>query len=158
MIEYLHQTYNSPIGLLQLTASKTHLISLSFEPHATTTENASIKNTVLEQCIQQLDAYFTKELREFTIPLQPEGTPFQVQVWNYIQKIPYGTTITYLQQAKAMQHEKAIRAIASANGKNPIPIIIPCHRIIGSNGTLSGYSGGIHNKSWLLSHEGSMLL
>jgi methylated-DNA-[protein]-cysteine S-methyltransferase len=110
----------------------------------------------IQNCITQLDEYFKGERKDFTIRINPAGTEFQGKVWNSLLKIPYGKTISYLEQAKQFGDEKAIRAIASANGKNPIPIIIPCHRVIGNNGSLTGYAGGILKKQWLLEHEGAL--
>jgi methylated-DNA-[protein]-cysteine S-methyltransferase len=101
----------------------------------------------------QLQAYFNGELRHFTLPLAPEGTPFQLQVWETLQTVPYGETISYADLANKVGRPRAARAVGAANGKNPLPIVIPCHRVIGSNGQLTGYAGGIHLKEALLSLE-----
>jgi methylated-DNA-[protein]-cysteine S-methyltransferase len=89
----------------------------------------------------------------FSLKLNPEGTPFQKQVWNELQKIPFGKTISYLELSKRLGDVKAIRAVANANGKNPLWIVVPCHRVIGTDGSLTGYAGGLHRKQWLLEHE-----
>lgn len=109
----------------------------------------------LKDCVQQLEEYFNGSRKEFTLKLNPQGTDFQKKVWNALLNVPFGKTKTYLEQSKQLGDAKAIRAVASANGKNPIWIIIPCHRIIGSDGSLTGYAGGIWRKKWLLEHENS---
>jgi len=111
-------------------------------------ENDHIKNLRL-----QLNEYFAGTRKLFDIPIIAPGTEFQKKVWNELLNIPYGSTISYRQQADALKNPLAIRAIASANGMNRIAIIIPCHRVIGSNGSLTGYGGGLHRKKWLLDHE-----
>lgn len=117
-----------------------------------TEENA----TILEQTKTEINAYFNQELKEFTIPLQLVGTDFQKQVWKALQEISYGKTESYLGLSKKIQNEKAIRAVASANGANAISILIPCHRIIGTNGNLVGYAGGLKTKEKLLLLEGAL--
>ncbi len=107
----------------------------------------------LQDCVTQLDEYFQKKRIIFSLKLNPQGTDFQKEVWQSLQQIPYATTKSYLKQSEAMGDVKAIRAVASANGKNPIWIVIPCHRVIGSDGSLTGYSGGLWRKRWLLEHE-----
>ncbi|TXE13055.1 methylated-DNA--[protein]-cysteine S-methyltransferase [Seonamhaeicola algicola] len=107
----------------------------------------------LEDCATQLNEYFNGNRKNFSLKLNPEGTPFQKNVWLALQNIPYGKTVSYLELSKQLGDVKAIRAVANANGKNPIWIIVPCHRVIGSNGNLTGYAGGLHRKQWLLNHE-----
>ena len=107
----------------------------------------------LEDCVYQLREYFNGERTEFSLVLNPQGTDFQMLVWSALSKIPYNTTCSYLELSKKLGNVKAIRAVANANGKNPIWIIIPCHRVIGTNGSLTGYAGGLHRKKWLLEHE-----
>ena len=107
----------------------------------------------LEDCVIQLNEYFAGERTLFDLKLNPEGTTFQKQVWNALQTIPYGKTLSYLELSKQLGDVKAIRAVANANGKNPLWIIVPCHRVIGSDGSLTGYAGGLHRKQWLLEHE-----
>jgi methylated-DNA-[protein]-cysteine S-methyltransferase len=108
---------------------------------------------IIRQCVIQIEEYFSGKRKEFTIPFSLEGTDFQKRVWTELLKIPYGETITYLELAKRLGDEKCIRAAASANGKNKLSIIIPCHRVIGANGSLTGYAGGIENKRYLLELE-----
>jgi methylated-DNA-[protein]-cysteine S-methyltransferase len=108
---------------------------------------------MLINCIEQLIQYFNGERRQFDLPLHQPGTPFQQEVWNHLLTIPFGKTISYLDLAKMTGDSKATRAVANANGKNNIAIIIPCHRVIGSNRELTGYAGGLWRKKWLLEHE-----
>ncbi|MEZ4853159.1 methylated-DNA--[protein]-cysteine S-methyltransferase [Flavobacterium sp.] len=107
----------------------------------------------LQQAVNQLTAYFKGNLNQFELKLNPEGTEFQQKVWQELQQIPYGKTISYLELSKKLDNIKAIRAVAAANGKNPLWIVVPCHRVIGSNGSLTGYAGGLWRKQWLLEHE-----
>lgn len=108
---------------------------------------------VLEDAVYQLNEYFEGRRTQFSLQLNPEGTKFQIKVWQALEKIPYGKTVSYLELSKTLGDPKAIRAVASANGKNPLWIVIPCHRVIGSDGSLTGYAGGLHRKKWLLEHE-----
>lgn len=107
----------------------------------------------LKNCVDQITEYFNGDRQEFNIKLQPQGTQFQKQVWNQLMKIPFGETVSYKDIAVGIGNEKAVRAVGNANGKNNIVIIIPCHRIIGSDGTLVGYGSGQDRKQWLLDHE-----
>lgn len=107
----------------------------------------------LEDCTIQLREYFEGTRTKFDLKLNPQGTEFQNVIWKLLQEIPYGKTISYLQLSKRLGDVKAIRAVANANGKNPLWIIVPCHRIIGSDGRLTGYAGGLHRKKWLIEHE-----
>jgi methylated-DNA-[protein]-cysteine S-methyltransferase len=109
---------------------------------------------VFLQLRQELAEYFAGKRRSFSVALAPEGTDFQRSVWTALTKVPYGQTRTYGEQAAAIGNPKAVRAVGAANGRNPIGIVIPCHRVIGSNGTLTGYAGGLHNKEFLLKLEG----
>ncbi len=108
---------------------------------------------VLRLVLDQLTSYFAGTLTTFSIPLQPAGTEFQLAAWNALTKIPFGETSTYARQAERIGKPTAVRAVGAANGRNPIPIIVPCHRVIGSNGTLTGFAGGLDAKRWLLDHE-----
>jgi len=110
-------------------------------------------NTHLENLERELKEYFDGKRKTFSIPLDIIGTPFQKSVWEELLKIPYGETRTYMQQSIAVGNPKSIRAVAAANGQNKIAILIPCHRVIGDNGNLTGYAGGLHRKKWLLDHE-----
>lgn len=133
----------------KLLDSKTKQLETALGVSATNEEDP-----VFKLLSKQLNAYFNKEITSFDLPLHLIGTDFQVKVWNVLSSIPYGSTISYLEQSKLLGNEKAIRASASANGKNPIAIVIPCHRVIGKNGTLTGYAGGLWRKKKLLELEG----
>jgi methylated-DNA-[protein]-cysteine S-methyltransferase len=146
---------DTPLGELELTSSDDHLLSALF---VKTEKNVLDKQPVLyseinEEAKKQLDAFFKKEITQFNLPINPAGTEFQKTVWNELIKIPFGTTISYLTLAKKLGDVNSIRAAASANGKNTITIIIPCHRVIGTDGKLVGYSGDMYRKQWLLEHE-----
>jgi methylated-DNA-[protein]-cysteine S-methyltransferase len=108
---------------------------------------------VLEDGVRQLNEYFDGERTQFDLKLNPEGTAFQQKVWNALQTIPYGKTLSYLELSQQLGDIKAIRAVANANGKNPLWVVVPCHRVIGSDGSLTGYAGGLYRKQWLLEHE-----
>jgi len=112
-------------------------------------------DSLLDEARRQLVAYFAGQLRAFELPLAPNGTEFQRRVWAELTKIPFGATISYAQLARRVSNEAAVRAVGAANGRNPIPIIVPCHRVIGSDGSLTGFGGGLHRKQWLLRHEGA---
>jgi len=143
--------YNSPIGTLEIKGDADGIQSVLFiDEEVEETKNSS---EVLQNCITQLDEYFSGTRKEFELHLNIKATKFQEKVWRALLHIPFGKTRSYLEQAKALGDVKAIRAVASANGKNPIAIIIPCHRIIGSDGSLTGYAGGVWRKKWLLEHE-----
>ena len=109
--------------------------------------------TELEDCVIQLKEYFEGTRKTFDLKLNPKGTDFQNVIWELLKEIPYGKTVSYLQLSKRLGDVKAIRAVANANGKNPLWIIVPCHRVIGSDGKLTGYAGGLHRKKWLIEHE-----
>ena len=113
-------------------------------------------DAMLRETRKQLTAYFAGKLRVFDLPLAPNGTEFQRKVWTALTKIPYGTTTSYADIARSIQSAAAIRAVGAANGRNPIPIIVPCHRVIGSDGSLTGFGGGLDRKRWLLHHEGAL--
>ena len=110
-------------------------------------------DAVLATARNELVAYFQGRLRAFTVPLAPNGTEFQRQVWGTLTKIPFGSTISYAELARRVNNTAAVRAVGAANGRNPIPIIVPCHRVIGSDGSLTGFGGGLDRKRWLLQHE-----
>lgn len=145
--------YKSPIGTILLEAEDEQLTVVSFRDDVALTETGSTISFILKSAIQQLDEYFAGTSKQFELPLHPAGTAFQQKVWDQLIKIPYAETVTYLQMAKRLGNVKSIRAAASANGKNPIGIIIPCHRVVGADGKLTGYAGGLHRKQWLLEHE-----
>lgn len=148
---------NTPSGELEISSDDFGVVSVLF---VNTTKRTLIKKEIsshplLSETEQQLNAYFNNTLKTFDLPFSLNGTSFQKRVWNQLISIPFGKTISYLELAKQLGDEKCIRAAASANGKNPVSIIIPCHRVIGSNGTLVGYSGNIERKTILLKHEGA---
>jgi methylated-DNA-[protein]-cysteine S-methyltransferase len=146
--------YHSPVGLLKISGTDQFISEVSF--HDTTQKSTANKRDLpplLIQCIEQLIQYFHGERRIFELPLNQPGTSFQQEVWNYLMAIPYGKTISYIQLAIRTGDPKATRAVANANGKNNIAIIIPCHRVIGANKELIGYGGGLWRKKWLLEHE-----
>ncbi len=143
--------YKTPIGTAKIVGDENGIISVSIiDEEIETSEEIS---TSLQECVQQLDAYFKGTRKQFKLKLNPQGTEFQKRVWKELLKVPYGKTRSYLEQTKKIGDVKAIRAVAAANGKNPIWIIIPCHRIIGSDGSLTGFAGGLWRKKWLLEHE-----
>jgi methylated-DNA-[protein]-cysteine S-methyltransferase len=148
--------YNSPIGFLEISGTEQNIVNLNFLE--TDPDRDSQVSLLLEDCIQQLDEYFLHQRQKFDLPLLPQGTAFQKLVWEKLQEIPYGATSSYLDIANRIGNPKAIRAVGGANGKNPIAIIIPCHRVIGVNGKLVGYGGGLWRKEWLLKHEQNVML
>ena len=139
----------SPIGPLTLTEEDGALIRLDFGKQGQTWP----ETTLLAEAKKQLEQYFSGTLRSFTLPLRPEGTPFQQKVWAALLQIPWGETRTYGQVAAMIGQPKACRAVGMANNRNPLPIFIPCHRVIGANGQLTGYAGGLSAKEHLLSLE-----
>ena len=141
----------SPLGYTKITGDA-HGISSVIVLDAEV-ETTDIIPLFLEDCAFQLQEYFQGIRKKFDLNLNPEGTNFQKQVWKQLEQIPYGKTVSYLDLAKQIGDVKAIRAVANANAKNPLWIIVPCHRVIGSNGSLTGYAGGLHRKEWLLNHE-----
>ncbi len=144
-------TIDTPIGTLIATVRNNALVALNFSDEAPDTTRSS--HPLLLRLETELSEYFAGARRDFTLPLDPQGTPFQKQVWKTLLTIPYGETISYAQEAKIFGNPKAVRALASANGRNPIAILIPCHRVIASGGGLGGYSGGIDKKEFLLELE-----
>ncbi len=147
--------YQSPVGLIELGATAEALTVLYFveAPRQVTTFTP-----LVEQAVQELDEYFSGKRSNFTVPLHFHGTDFQRRVWQELLNVPYGETSSYLTIANALGNPKAVRAVGAANGQNPISIIAPCHRIIGSDGNLIGYGGGLWRKEWLLRHEGYLLI
>lgn len=142
---------SSPLGYTKIVGDDNGIVSI-------TVLNSKEKITdiipvELEDCVFQLQEYFEGERKQFDLKINPEGTDFQKKVWKLLEQIPYGKTISYLELSKQLGDVKAIRAVANANGKNPLWIILPCHRVIGSDGSLTGYAGGLYRKKWLLQHE-----
>ena len=149
----------SPIGDLMLAGDGSALSMIGFpsgkgrrDPLPDWTEDRS----AFGEAQRQLDAYFAGKLRQFDIPLAPRGTGFQLAVWEALTQIPFGQTIAYRDLAIRIGNPTAVRAVGAANGANPIPIVVPCHRVIGADGSLTGFGGGIETKRWLLRHEGAM--
>lgn len=150
----VHYLYNSPLGKLILQSNGVELTSALFFDELKSKPELTIQtDEVLQQCIHQLQLYFEGKLKTFTVPIGQQGTAFQQTVWQALTNIPYGKTISYLQLSKQIHNPKAIRAVGTTNGKNQISILVPCHRVIGTNGSLTGYSGGLWRKKWLLAHE-----
>jgi methylated-DNA-[protein]-cysteine S-methyltransferase len=179
-----HRTMASPVGDLVLTASETGLTGVYFptsrhhlvvgspspvSPHSLTSSSAGPHpltpspvgrggtNDLLNRVEAQLNEYFAGSRTTFDLPLEPSGTDFQLSVWELLRKIPYGVTTSYGELARRLGEPKASRAVGAANGANPIPIIVPCHRVVGSKGELTGFGGGIDRKRWLLEHEGALM-
>lgn len=148
----------SPIGDILIVGDDEAVTALHFltdqEKEALEILGTPRKNPLLAEAVSQLEAYFSGRTQAFSLPLNPQGTAFQKQVWKALQTIPFGTTTSYGALAQSLANPKAVRAVGAANGANPIGIVIPCHRVIGSNGTLTGYAGGLHRKKYLLELEG----
>lgn len=147
--------HKTPIGIAKIIGDKNGIQSISVlnEEEVTKTELNESVPYCLQDCVVQLDEYFNGKRASFNVTVNPKGSEFQIKVWKELLKIPYGKTRTYLEQSKALGDVKAIRAVAAANGKNPLWIVIPCHRVIGSDGSLTGYAGRIWRKKWLLALE-----
>lgn len=144
-------TINSPLGRISLEGDKDGISSIKFEGETISVSEKIPEN--LKAAVTQLEAYFSGQRTTFQLRLNPKGTEFQKKVWNELLQIPFGKTTSYQSVANRLGDPKVIRAAASANGKNPIAIIIPCHRVVGSDGSLTGYAGGLQRKKWLLDHE-----
>jgi methylated-DNA-[protein]-cysteine S-methyltransferase len=160
MSAFFYTRIESPVGSLLLAGDACGLRLVSFE----NSKRAELPQsdwkqdkTPFAEVIRQLQAYFGGELKDFDLPLVPEGTEFQLSVWRSLRTIPYGETISYAQLAQRIGNPKAVRAVGLANGSNPIPIIIPCHRVIGSDGSLTGFGGGLPTKKKLLALESSQM-
>src|SRR5688500_8670450 len=148
MTDKFTKYYTSPLGNLKISVTNTAVTEVLFcdEAEENANDHKMSMPQVMQVCIEQLNAYFKGEIRNFDLPLSQPGTSFQQTVWNELQKIPYGSTISYLELARRLGNVKAIRAAASTNGKNRIAVIVPCHRVIGSNQQLVGYAGGLSKK------------
>lgn len=149
-------TLSSPIGALLLAGDERGLVQLVFaEGRPLPTQAGSWRQDAdaFSLARQQLQAYFAGELRQFSLPLRPEGTPFQLCAWEALSRIPYGQTRSYADQAEAIGAPRAVRAVGAANGRNPLPVLVPCHRVIGRDGSLTGFGGGLPIKRWLLQLE-----
>jgi methylated-DNA-[protein]-cysteine S-methyltransferase len=155
MITECKAYFQSEIGLLEIIGTEAGLVSVGFlEQEADTDYRSSAEMLpVVAQCVYQLDEYFQGKRKVFELALAPQGTDFQKRVWAQLLEIPYGETVSYMDLARALGNEKTIRAAGVPNGANPVAIIVPCHRVIGSGGKLTGYGGGLWRKEWLLNHE-----
>jgi methylated-DNA-[protein]-cysteine S-methyltransferase len=144
---------SSPLGELILSGNDLLSGVVFADSDKAVDPNWKREDRAFTQAAEQLRAYFAGELRHFDLPLDVQGTPFQQRVWHVLQTIPFGKTTTYGRLAEELGEPRAVRAVGSANGRNPISIIIPCHRVIGADGSLTGYGGGLPRKQWLLGHE-----
>lgn len=153
--------YKCPVGVLEIRSNSsaiTHVLFVNSEWKGRTVDETQLDftatpSTIIQQCITQLNEYFAGQRLVFDVAMAQPGTAFQQTVWAALQHIPYGQTISYLELSKRLNNIKAIRAVGTANGNNNISIIVPCHRVIGSNGSLVGYGGDLWRKKWLLQHE-----
>ncbi|SFE25937.1 methylated-DNA-[protein]-cysteine S-methyltransferase [Bacillus sp. OV194] len=163
---FSYEEMKSPIGLLTIIATENGVCRIDFgslEENLPSLQSWMSKNYLkgelihspgqLQKIVEQLESYFSGTLQEFSIPLDLYGTPFQIKVWEQLKGIPYGATCSYKDIAQGIGAPKAVRAVGSANNKNPVPIVIPCHRVVGSNGALVGYGGGLDKKELLLNIE-----
>ena len=149
-----HTAYiKTPLGIAKLVSNENGIAEISVLDDSTEISLTEIVPDALQNCVLQLQEYFEGTRTEFQLPLAPKGTAFQQKVWNALNEIPFGKTSSYLEQSKRLGDVKAIRAVATANGKNPLWIVTPCHRVIGSDGSLIGYASGLWRKKWLLEHE-----
>ena len=147
--------YHSPVGIIGITEEDDFITSVYFMDEEV--EIIPAETNLLKLAVQQMDEYFAGERKDFDLPIRQHGSDFQQSVWQCLCTIGYGKTISYGQQSKKMNNPLAIRAIASANGQNHLAIVVPCHRVIGSDGTLTGFGGGLWRKKWLLEHEARVL-
>ena len=152
--------FRTPIGVLRVTASDrgvTNIDRVAMKSNRVARQSSqrgtSAAQRQADRAVRELREYFAGKRTRFTVPVQLEGTPFQERAWATMRKIPYGRTMSYAEQATAMRAPRAVRAVGSANGANPVPIIVPCHRVVASNGGLGGYALGLAMKRWLLAHE-----
>lgn len=140
----------TPLGVAKIVGDESGISEISVLNEGEISETIA---TVLQEAVQQLQDYFQDKRADFDFKLNPQGTEFQQRVWQELLNIPFGKTMSYLDLSKKLGDVKAIRAVASANGKNPLWIVVPCHRVIGTDGSLTGYAGGLWRKKWLLEHE-----
>ncbi len=144
--------YQSPIGVLKITAKDSSVRSISFVEKTEEPEK-SRQPRAIRKCIKQLNEYFAGKRIAFSFPYQYDGSDFQLKVWAKLELIPFGKTLSYKDLSVQLGDENLVRAVGTANGKNPLAIVVPCHRVIGSDGKLVGYAGGLWRKQWLLEHE-----
>ena len=155
---FTYDVIPSPIGRLIVASDGASIVGVwmaNATPGDETWMDRRGTDELIVESRAQLTAYFTGRLKTFTLPLAPNGTEFQRRVWSVLREIPFGVTISYADLARRVSNAAAVRAVGAANGRNPIPVIVPCHRVIGSNGSLTGFGGGLDRKRWLLQHEGA---
>ncbi len=150
-------TMSTPVGDLRLVADASALVAIAWPGESAGTDAPVVVgrggHEVLDRAADQLAEYFAGERTGFDLPLAPSGTPFQQEAWAVLRTIPFGETITYGEQARRLGDARKSRAVGAANGRNPIPIVVPCHRVVGADGRLTGFAAGLDTKSWLLAHE-----
>jgi methylated-DNA-[protein]-cysteine S-methyltransferase len=152
----VHKVVKSPLGDVKLVATDRGLVAVVLPGQDKPYESREVRShAVLDQAARELQEYFAGKRDRFTVKLEPQGTAFQTRVWKELARIPFGQSRSYGQLAKAIGKPKAARAVGRANATNPVAILLPCHRVIGADGSLTGYAGGVAAKRWLLDHEGS---
>ncbi|SHE44990.1 methylated-DNA-[protein]-cysteine S-methyltransferase [Modicisalibacter ilicicola DSM 19980] len=149
-IDYLATPSDSPLGFLQIKATEEGITHIDFTDERS---EPIAPHPLIEDCKHQLEEYFQGRRQAFDVPLAPQGTDFQQRVWRQLREIPYGETCSYATISRGIGNPRSHRAVGAANGRNPLSIIVPCHRVIGSDGQLTGYAGGLERKQWLLRHE-----
>ncbi len=149
--------YESPLGPVEIVASDEGLTALNFVPGPKMTRSKTVggasRSPLLTEAVRELEEYFAGERREFTVRLDLKGTPFELAVWRALLEVPFGRTVSYGELGRSVGKPAAARAVGGANHRNPVSIIVPCHRVIGADGGLTGYGGGLWRKKWLLEHE-----
>ncbi len=153
MVQLFTSYYDSPTGLVEIKGTEEAVFSILFIDVDVRVPSNSKAPDAVKKCLKQLDEYFTGKRKTFDFAMDQEGTLFQKKVWNELLNIPYGKTISYMELSRRIGDTKAIRAVGTTNGKNQLSIVVPCHRVIGSDGSLTGYGGGLWRKKWLLEHE-----
>lgn len=152
LMKYKHY-HNTPVGWLEILSDTDFVCQINFVKKPVDGFNPKFVPPVVIECCKQLDEYFNGSRKQFEFAYKLLGTDFQIRVWQELEKIPYGTMVTYAEQAIKLGDVKSIRAVGTANGKNKLAIVVPCHRVVGTDGSLTGYAGGIDKKKWLLQHE-----
>lgn len=147
--------YDSPVGWVEVRCTADAVTSLRFTEEEGTARGST---SLLDEAIRQLDAYFQGSRHTFDLPVHLDGTPFQQAVWEQVRAVPFGRTASYQHVATSLGKPDAVRAVGTANGRNPCALLVPCHRVVGVDGRLTGYRGGLWRKEWLLRHEGALLL
>lgn len=148
--------FRAPLGIIAVTGNHSQVNSIGFIDQFYDQPSPEVPAEV-QRCLQQLEQYFAGTLKEFKLNLKQEGTAFQKKVWHALLQIRYGRTLSYLQLARQLGDENSLRAVGKANGENKLAIVVPCHRVVGANGELTGYAGGVDKKEWLLNHEKAIM-